>query len=127
MRVLVTGSRNWTDRMMIVDALIDVLKLVPEEESEKEKMTLVTGACPTGADAIAEDIARMFGWAIERHPADWSLGRRAGPLRNQAMVDLGADVCLAFQLEGSRGTRDCIDRAEHAGIDVYIYEPGVHR
>lgn len=42
----------------------------------------------------------------------------AGLVRNQLMVDLGADICLAFPLPGSRGTWDCMGRAEAAGIKV---------
>ena len=39
------------------------------------------------------------------------------------MVDLGADVCLAFPLGESRGTRDCMRRASEAGIPVIDYDP----
>lgn len=57
---------------------------------------------------------------VECVPADWAtLGNRAGPIRNQAMVDLGDYLaCLAFPLGESRGTRDCMARAEAAGIPV---------
>jgi hypothetical protein len=34
------------------------------------------------------------------------------------MVDLGADLVLAFPLGKSEGTRDCIRRATAAGIHV---------
>lgn len=67
----------------------------------------------------------LWGLPVEAHPADWrSCGRAAGLIRNQRMVDLGADLCLAFPLGESRGTWDCVARARKAGIEVRIIEPG---
>lgn len=119
-RVLITGSRTWRDEQTIRNALAAVVF-----QHDPANVTIVHGACPTGADAIADRIATDWGsgLTVERHPADWErYGRRAGPLRNQHMVDLGADLCLAFQVNGSRGTADCIRRAERAGIPVRRYE-----
>lgn len=68
---------------------------------------------------MARDIARNVFWLTEEpHPADWSWGNGAGMHRNQEMVDLGADVCLAFIRGKSSGTRDCADKAAKAGIPV---------
>jgi hypothetical protein len=62
---------------------------------------------------------------IEAHRADWSKHlRAAGVIRNQEMVDAGADVCFAFPTGEAKGTRDCIRRAEKAGIPVTIFEEG---
>jgi hypothetical protein len=36
------------------------------------------------------------------------------------MVDMGADLMVAFHLNNSRGTADCISRAEQAGIPVRV-------
>ena len=49
-----------------------------------------------------------------------NLGRKAGPLRNQKMVDLGADICIAFPQGESRGTRNCMKLADKAGIEVVV-------
>jgi hypothetical protein len=98
---------------------------------------LVQGECPAGADLMAKQWAIKRGVPHEDVPANWDdecgphcyRHRRfrkgkpycpaQGHLRNQAMVDRGADVCLAFPLPDSRGTIDCMKRAKRAGIPVF--------
>lgn len=116
-RILVTGSRDWVARTTIWNALNQELLQFPDG------IVIVHGGA-RGAD----DIADRWAWGmlqyqcrvqIEKYPADWELyGKRAGSIRNQQMVDLGADVCHAFPLEGSIGTRHCMARAMAAGIPV---------
>ena len=94
-RVLVTGSRTWDDEQTIREAL---------QPHYGPGAVLVSGACPRGADAIAERIWAEWGGQVERHPADWQrYGRNAGMIWNRRMAALGADVCLAFIGGGSLG------------------------
>lgn len=126
-RILLTGSRNWTDE----DALLFALNHAAEPliRARRGPVVLVHGDCPTGADAMADEY-----WSLrheihpdwyaepERHPAAWKRhGRAAGPLRNREMVALGADVCVAFIRNGSTGATGCAAFAETAGIPVLIY------
>ena len=111
-RILITGSRDWGDWRTITKALIDAA------DGKPRPVTVVHG-CARGADFLAAHAARKLGWEVEDHPARWDRdGKAAGPIRNQAMVDLGADVCLAFIKDGSRGATHCADLAEKAGIPV---------
>jgi hypothetical protein len=116
-RILITGSRNWDDEQAVASALITaVLDEAPRD------VVIVSGACPTGADAMAERCAAQWGWPVERHLADWTLhGKRAGYLRNQAMVDAGADLCLAFIRNDSRGASMTAQLAHAAGIATRIH------
>ena len=115
-RVLVTGSRTWTDQAVIAAAL---------REHCPPGAVLVTGACQHGADAIAERLWASWGGQAERHPADWPAGRGAGFARNAAMVALGADVCLAFIRDNSPGASHAARLASLAGIPVHRYDhPG---
>lgn len=136
-RVLVTGSRQWTDYATIGEALRDqYIKYGP--------FVIVHGACPEGVDAIASEWAKWAkfvnsGCIEEHHPAAWKVdGRSAGPKRNQMMVDLGANVCLAFpticpgdkhncprQQHYSHGTSHCMSAARRSGIPVENFGPGL--
>lgn len=119
MRVLVTGSRDWSDDEVIALAMLAVRD---EMQDATTQMTLVDGACPTGADAMAHAWAVRWGWSTERYPADWDrYGKRAGFVRNALMVDLGADVCLAFIKNNSKGASMTAELARKAGIPVREY------
>lgn len=112
MRVLVTGSRDWVDIELIRDELEKLA-------TPNSFITVIHGACPRGADAIADIWAQQRAFINERHPADWSAhGKAAGFKRNAEMVNLGADVCLAFIRNGSKGATHTADLAEKAGIPV---------
>jgi hypothetical protein len=123
-RVLVTGSRRYAN----AEAMAGEIAQLPQDA------VIVHGAA-TGADRLADGVAKARGLAREPHPADWEHcgpdcrpGHRrkrldggdfcplAGPRRNQEMVDAGADLCLVFP--GNRGTEDCARRAEKAGIRI---------
>lgn len=126
-RILITGSRHTSDRRIIEGALGRWT-----EAALPSEVVFVHGACPTGADAIADGILRQWGFAgsIEAHPAQdhptekFGTWPGCGPKRNAHMVNLGAYICLAFPrrpLRRSPGTRGCIELAVDAGIPVRIF------
>lgn len=111
-RVLITGSRTWTDAGVIAGVLAG---------HYRDGAVLVSGACRRGADALAEEYWGLLGGEVERHPADWEhFGKRAGFRRNAEMVNAGADVCVAFIRGDSRGASHCAGLARAAGIPVEI-------
>ena len=126
-RVLITGSRTWICRATVRDALAEVWH--PDT-------MLVSGACPRGADALCEACWFHWGGRVERHPADWRphgiFDRAAGFRRNEAMIAIGADICLAFIQDNSAGATHTARLAQQAGIRTVIYRattgmPGITR
>lgn len=116
-----TGSRDWWPPSTVCQWL-GYYHLCTEAD---EVLTVVHGACPTGADQMASrwvDMKRGAPFVVigEAHPAIWRPNRiynpQAGLLRNRKMVELGADICLAFIKNGSRGATHCAGLAEEAGI-----------
>lgn len=123
MKVLVTGSRRWVDEKPVWAALSMIDAIEGRHEivhGDQERWDEKLGR-RTGLDRLAARLAVSMGWSQNPFPAEWvRLGKAAGRSRNQKMVDYGADVCLAFPLEGSVGTWDCMDRASRAQIPVVV-------
>ena len=125
MRILVTGSRDYTeeDRPFLYKKLNDVVDAFEEAIPGEWSPTLVVGDCPTGVDLFAFQFWAINRWPIEMHKADWTAqGKKAGPLRNQEMVDSGVHICLAFPKGESRGTRGCAKLAKDAQVPTMIME-----
>lgn len=110
MRILVCGGRDFRDKGSVWRAL-DMVHV-------KSGISAIIQGGADGADRWAAE------WGFERKvpvasfPADWSQGKRAGPERNQQMIDEGKpDAVIAFP--GGRGTADMCHRAEVAGLKIW--------
>lgn len=140
-RVIVTGSRNATDRAIVWNALSEFRDA---NCTAGDVLIVVNGACLTGVDEFAHQwcLEVDHGGVIvieERHPAVWKAACTpechhrprldgicpvAGPRRNEGMVAKGAQFVLGFPLAGprelSKGTWNCLDHAHRAGIPYEV-------
>lgn len=119
MKVLVCGSRDFTDAKIIQVVLMGVYRHHPD-------IHVIHGNA-RGADIAARDFAQSQRWTTTPFPADWKThGKGAGPIRNQQMLDEGGpDIVLAFvskPLAESIGTADMVRRARAAGVPTYVIE-----
>lgn len=120
-RILVTGSRDWTDRHKVEQELHDYASDRWREGANS--FVIVHGACPTGADLYAAEWARRSQHVTpEPHPAEWNKhGKAAGFVRNKTMIDLGADILFAFIRNDSRGATHTLNLAIEAGMPLAVY------
>ena len=119
LKVVVTGSRDWTHRETIERELKDITRI-------HGSGVLAHGGAK-GADTIAGEIAELLGWEVKVYKADWHEYRNAaGPIRNRQMLaDMRPDVVVAFLSRErgwnkSKGTMNCAMTANEMGYRVLI-------
>jgi YspA, cpYpsA-related SLOG family len=102
MRLAVVGCRDYDD----YGAIADRLSTIPAD-------VIISGGA-TGVDAAAKRYALRYCIPYVEYPADWkNLGLRAGPIRNQQIVD-DCTHLIAFWDGKSRGTQGSIKLARRA-------------
>lgn len=127
-RLLVTGSRGWTDRRVIYETLFGDLMVFGRD-------TVLVHGGAAGADSLCREVWRELGLADEVHTPRWRPHGVFNPLagfdRNARMVALGADRAFYFGLSCSdekchrqephltHGTEDCVQRIKDAGIPLW--------
>jgi len=169
--LLVTGSRHWPDWDKVLIALAGVAHRRPDDRLvlfhgqcdprrpgpqpgtfqtvswyQATHLDLAAQSKLLGGDWLADWAARQLGgWVIERYPADWDrCGRRAGMIRNLAMVQeitrrmtAGATAecvalvascidprCAGQEPHSSHGAMDCATKAKKAGIPGRMIRTG---
>jgi hypothetical protein len=115
MKVLVCGGRDYFNSKRL-ESVLDTI------DAEKAITAIVHGAY-RGADLLAQ------AWALKREvvyigvPAKWRrMGPRAGPERNQRMLDDWGPFDLVVAFPGGDGTADMVRRASAAGVQVRLSE-----
>lgn len=114
-RVLVCGGRDYSD----VDRAYEIL----DAAHAANPIELVITGMAKGADSIALMWADEHRVPVKGYPADWvTHGKRAGPIRNQKMLDESKPhMVIAFP--GGKGTFDMVRRAKKTGVPVIRVRP----
>ena len=111
MKIIIAGSRNFNDYNLLKTSCDNLL-------TQFTNIEIVSGTA-RGADKLGERYAREKGYDIKQFPANWSLGKSAGYIRNDEMAQY-ADMLIAFWDGTSKGTKHMIDLANKRGIKVEI-------
>ncbi len=116
--IIITGSRE--AKKSESKEILDFIKQTLDSLS-LDNITFYIGDCK-GVDSIVKDVFTnniIF-------KAEWEkYGLKAGPIRNQLMVDTAIKnsknvYCIAFPKSSSKGTFHTINYAERKGIKVYV-------
>ncbi len=112
-KILVCGGRDYSERRLLYEELDKV-------HAENQIAIVITGGA-RGADSLAVDWASIRNIQVLIYNANWKThGRKAGPLRNQRMIDEGEpDLVIAFP--GGKGTADMVRRAKIAKIAMKLF------
>lgn len=111
MRLIIAGSRDFTDRTILHRA-IHYFQL------DTAKITTVLCGCARGMDALGAQWAQENGIEVETFPADWErYGPSAGPRRNRTMARQ-ADALLLVHKDG-RGSRSMLREARKRNLMVW--------
>lgn len=122
--MLVTGGRHYGEATGEYTRLSDALWTI----HQRTPILVLVHGYAKGADSCAREWAkyRQDGGdlvATMGFRADWdTYGKRAGPMRNQRMVDwvvnMKHDAKLVLACPGGRGTADCVAKARAANLTV---------
>jgi len=111
-RVIIAGSRDFND----YDTLGEICDYMLQNKLDVE---IVSGTA-RGADQLGERYANERGFKLKKFPADWSLGKSAGYIRNELMAQ-NADALIVFWDGKSKGTLNMINLAKQYKLKTKIH------
>ncbi|MEO7717725.1 MAG: SLOG family protein [Capsulimonas sp.] len=109
MNVAVVGSRDFEPIELVWEFLRDW----------SGPITRIISGGARGVDTAAARYARAHEIPLTEIRADWSLGRKAGPMRNREIV-AASDFVLAFWDGASPGTRSTLTFAVQQGKTAWV-------
>ena len=102
-KLIVAGGRDFDD----YELLSNSINYLAHNIYKDKEVSIVSGMA-RGADNLGYTFAVSHNVKRYMFPADWSLGKSAGYIRNKQMGDF-SDGLLAFHDGTSRGTKHMID------------------
>lgn len=113
MLILITGSRYYTNKESIENEI---------KKFSNDNLLIIHGGCK-GADLLAEHVCKKLDIKTKIYQANWSLGLKAGPLRNIEMLNQKPDLVLAFHenISESKGTKHVISECQKRNIPFKLF------
>lgn len=112
MHLAIVGSREFDDYEVFKECVDKYIK-----SHDKPKLIISGGA--RGVDTMAEKYAQENNIKTKIYYPNWTLGRKAGILRNSEIIAAATHV-IAFPTDSSVGTYDSIMKAKIKGIPCKI-------
>lgn len=126
MKILVSGSRTFSNSKVFMDIMTDVIaELQYRHEIPLYKVELIHGSAK-GTDSMADMFARGNKIKLKVFPADWdAYGKSAGMKRNLEMLYYTMSdptpFLVAFNVNNSKGTSMMIESCKKKDIPAYIF------
>lgn len=111
--IIVAGTRTFRDYNLLKSKL-DYLF----QNLDKSKIEIVCGCCD-GADTLGMKYAFENHFPVKFFEADWSMGKIAGPIRNEEMAKY-ADYLVLFWDGKSRGSYNMLLLAQKYNLKTKV-------
>lgn len=114
MKVIISGSRNFSNPILLVDAILTL--------QETFHFTEIVCGGARGVDSLGKLFGEANNIPIKLFPANWEKhGKTAGMIRNNEMAKY-ADVLIAFWDGKSTGTAHMITKMQHKEHYIFLYD-----
>lgn len=121
MRVIITGSKHWTQDRYIED---EIVKLEKESRLSGKKLLVIHGGEP-GPESIADEVCKARGIDTIVHPAVRAHGENSYYRRNELMLSYHKpDLTIVFvqNIKSSNVCSDMLNRARAKGIKARLFD-----
>ncbi|MBB6463847.1 SLOG family protein [Flammeovirga kamogawensis] len=114
-KLIIAGTRSFKDHALLdsytkeFTAVFNLYALNTE---------LVSGG-GKGADEIGEEFGRRYGFNVKRFLPDWSVGKKAGPMRNRQMAEYATHL-ICFWDGVSPGTKNMMQLAKRYNLTFWV-------
>jgi hypothetical protein len=117
LRLIIAGSRNFEDYKLLESSLDEFIEI--NSLGDPDPGVLIISGLAKGADLLGVHYAKQKGYKVEEFPANWKLGRSAGPKRNLEMAK-SANACIVFWDGMSKGTANMIELAKRFQLKMLV-------
>ena len=115
-RLIIAGSRDFYDYEALRDETdLFIEQLRDRKDINEDDFIIIVSGGARGADKLGERYARERNYHCEIHPANWSIGKQAGILRNIAMAKI-SQACIIFKVNDSKGSTHMSQHATKQGL-----------
>ncbi len=127
MRVIIAGSRSFTNYNLLVKKCIKIFFILKSEgyNTQRDFIEIISGTAK-GADKLGKKFAHNFQLSLIKFHANWEkYGKSAGYKRNVEMARYASQskklgVLIAFWDGTSKGTKHMLNIAKEYGLRVYL-------
>ena len=121
LRLIIAGSRNFEDYKLLESSLDEFIEI--NSLGDPDPGVRIISGLAKGADLLGVHYAKQKGYKVEEFPANWKLGRSAGPKRNLEMAK-SANACIVFWDGVSKGTANMIELAKRHQLKLLVINFG---